>query len=1030
MTSVDDRPCLNQDVLLALVEGRLSTQERGEVDHHVDACSTCFQLISELLQLQTPAGEAAPTADLGFDEPLAIGTRLGRYIIQRCLGMGGMGIVHAAYDPELDRRLALKLVRVDRVGAARARELLSREARAMARLSHPNVVAVHDVGAEGERLFVAMELVDGLTLDRWCTTHQPSLHELLKLFEQAAQGLAAAHEAGIVHHDFKPSNVLVEASGRVRVSDFGLALLTRTEPTLTGEAARSPLLSRPGARAGTPAYMAPEQLLGSATGPATDQFSFCVTLYELLYAERPFAGTTFTEIREAVLSGVPRPAPRGTKVPGWLRLVLLKGLSASPEDRYPSMHALVSALRRERTLRRRRRVGLGLAATVGLVGLAIALGSRERATCEAGAQLRAEAWGSAQQAALRETFLSSGQPSARTAFEVVVRALDERASAWEAGFRDACEATWVRHTQSGELLDLRMACLTSRLREQRALVAVLSEGGSNLTERGPRSVHRLSSVDDCADGAALARPLALPKEHLARAEAIRSSLAQAQAQLAAARFATALTQAGQATDTAGGAGLRTLEAEGLLVKAEALLEQGALHDAARAARAAKRAAEAGRHDAARAQALIVLVDLAGRLGHLDEGFELVRDAEALVERLGDERLQGALDLRAAGVLALSGNHTSALDRFTKAAQLLTRTVGLEHPMVAAALEGQGDQHLALGRYAAARQLQAQALELREHALGAEHPDVGASLTHLGIAERKVGELTLALKHQQRALAIAQAALGPDHPATARTRASLAATWLAMGQQDDALHEYEQALALQQAQLGADHPEVLATLISLGNVLALKGDLGAAAERYRTALAGLATRLDSDPGQEALVLASLGRVRREEGRLNEAKELEDRALDLRRRTYGEEHPAVAASLTELGHLSRARGHPEEAVETYQRAIDVLERSVGDTHSDLSEPLGGLGLAHLALGDAARAAWVLERALALRPKEEPDPVTRAELRFGLAQALNVDGGNQLRAITLTLGARGDLELVPRRGATLQQAVARWLREREQG
>jgi predicted Ser/Thr protein kinase len=262
-------------------------------------------------------------APLGNAGRLPRGATLGRYVVLDPIGAGGMGVVYAAYDFGLDRKVALKLVRGDVSPAARdeRRMRLLEEAQAVARLTHPNVIAVHDVGSWQEEIFIAMEYVEGATLDQWlASTPRPTLRHVLDVFLQAGRGLAAAHRAGLIHRDFKPQNVLVGADGRVRVTDFGLA---RRMPDADGAVPSGTHGS------GTPAYMAPEQAAGHGGSALADQYSFAVALHEAVYGQRP-----------------PLTAPAGVRVPSWLRKVLLRALSADPARRYPSVDALLSELNR------------------------------------------------------------------------------------------------------------------------------------------------------------------------------------------------------------------------------------------------------------------------------------------------------------------------------------------------------------------------------------------------------------------------------------------------------------------------------------------------------------------------------------------------------------------------------------------------------------------------------------------------------------------------------------------------------------
>jgi serine/threonine protein kinase len=302
---------------------------------------------------QRERAQVEPTRTLGHSAPRTggevefEGDRIGRYRIEDMLGRGGMGVVLRAHDPELDRELAIKLLH-ERVGAgerARARALLLREARAIAKLSHPNVIQVYDVGVHRERVYVAMELVRGEPLHRWMRGHR-SLAELLDVFIQAARGLAAAHRVGLVHRDFKPPNVLVGDDGRTRVLDFGLARPPEPESApITRETGElDPSLTLTGGVVGTPPYMAPEQFDEAVPDARADQFAFCVSLFEGLFGRRPFEGTDMPQLREAIRNRpVVIPVHADVLPPGLVAL-LERGLAKHPDDRFDTMRALLDVL--------------------------------------------------------------------------------------------------------------------------------------------------------------------------------------------------------------------------------------------------------------------------------------------------------------------------------------------------------------------------------------------------------------------------------------------------------------------------------------------------------------------------------------------------------------------------------------------------------------------------------------------------------------------------------------------------------------
>ncbi|MCW5805977.1 MAG: serine/threonine protein kinase [Deltaproteobacteria bacterium] len=384
--------CLDANAVQDLMSDSLDPAARADAFRHLDACADCREVIGVLAreQVQTSAEEAhrrqqatvrsAPTGlsstaialpDLPGPSGASLQmakieeqARLGRYQLIGKLGSGAMGVVYRASDIDLDRDVALKLLkRPD----ASLTDRLVREARAMAKVSHPNVVGVFDVGIVDGKTYIAMELVEGQSLRTWQTGTKRTIPEIIEAYVAAGRGLAAAHAAGIIHRDFKPDNALVSADGRIRVTDFGLAAAAvTTTGAKGGDAITDVDLTASGSVLGTPAYMAPEQFTGGNIDPRTDQFNYCVALYEALYGHRPFPGKTFEELGDSVCDGKVRP-PNGANVSAALRKILLRGLSVRPGDRFPTMDALLVELGRDRARPWR---WAALAST----GIAIALG--------------------------------------------------------------------------------------------------------------------------------------------------------------------------------------------------------------------------------------------------------------------------------------------------------------------------------------------------------------------------------------------------------------------------------------------------------------------------------------------------------------------------------------------------------------------------------------------------------------------------------------------------------------------------------
>jgi serine/threonine-protein kinase len=378
---------LSDETIGVLLDGKLDQSAVREVARHIDGCDKCRAIVVEvarnvrssslLVDASLEAGTAGTeTGEFERVRTLPGGSALGRYIVVAPIGAGAMGIVYVALDPDLGRRVALKLLRTDpaTMTSESGRARLLREAQAIARLSHPNVVSIHDVGTAGDEVFLALELVDGETLTEWLRIAPRSWREVLGVFREAGEGLAAAHAAGLVHRDFKPDNVLVGRDGRARVTDFGLArtaadTLAAQDPSSSSRSVLAASITRTGTLVGTPAYMAPEQLARRPADARADVFSYCTSLYEALYGERPFGGSTLAELCGTIERSAVRPPPPRARVPGWLRRIVVQGLRADPRDRPQTMRALLGALDAGSSRARRRRVLFGAAAIVGVAGV-------------------------------------------------------------------------------------------------------------------------------------------------------------------------------------------------------------------------------------------------------------------------------------------------------------------------------------------------------------------------------------------------------------------------------------------------------------------------------------------------------------------------------------------------------------------------------------------------------------------------------------------------------------------------------------
>jgi tetratricopeptide (TPR) repeat protein/predicted Ser/Thr protein kinase len=936
---------------------------------------------------------------------VAPGTIIGRYVVLSMLGAGAMGMVLAAYDPELDRKVALKLLkpRTGSQDAAQAR--LRREAQALAKLDHPNVVGVHDVGVHEGQLFVGMEFVEGQTLGEWMAAAKRPRPwpEVVRVFAEAGRGLAAAHEAGLVHRDFKPDNVMLGADGRVRVMDFGLARghaedEAPSEPALessssleirAAQSQSSPAVTRTGAMTGTPAYMSLEQFKAKGVDARSDQFGFCVALYEALHGERPFAGTSVMQLLHEVMHAQVREPPKGTKVPVWLRKVVVRGLSNDKDARWPSMTALLDALGNDPAVRRRKWWAVTIVAGM-LAGGAWGMWNLARRDAQACAGMQSKldgVWDDERRAAVRAAIEGTRLSYAVDTWDRISPQLDAYTRAWLAARVDACEATH-RGEQSGELLDLRMACLDERLSHVRATVEVLAAADKTVVEKAVAAVADLPGLERCADVNALKAEIPPPEdpEVAQRVAELDEQLIEARALSRAGKYAEALTKTEAVVQEADTLGYDPLQVQARLLEgdlqaltgnfeqARAALEQA--YDAAVGLRMAAEAAEASRD--------LVYV-LGDQLARHEAGRQWAKHAEPLARAAGtDEALAGYLH-NVGDVSFSEGKYDEARGYQERALAIQEKALGAEHLELASILNSLAGVAWGEGKYVEARGYLERALAIQEKALGAGHPEVANSLSNLGVLAKSEGKLEQARAHGQRALAIWETTQGPEHPDVAYALANLGSMFEAEGKHEDSSRHYARALAIWEKALGPDHPNVAFALNGLGGVALAEGKTEEARVYYERALASKEKTLGVDHPEVAYSLNNLGLVMRAEGKLDAARAYLERALAVREKALGLEHPDVAASIDNLGILACEEAKYTEAYGYFERALGIREKALSAEHPDMASSLTGLGQALLGQGKPADARGYLERALSIRTANEVDPLALAETRFALAQAL---------------------------------------------
>jgi eukaryotic-like serine/threonine-protein kinase len=973
---------------------------------------------------------------------LARGDFVGRYVVVSKLGAGGMGIVYAAYDPELDRKIALKLLRGTAVEDADARDRLLREAQALARLSHPEVVAVHDVGAHEDGVYISMELVVGETLSGWAAQKRRTWREVLTVMLGVGRGIAAAHAAGLVHRDLKPDNVMIGLDGRVRVMDFGLTRLqpdascakTTLQEDIGGRGRLASPLTQASSLMGTPAYMAPEQFAGSEVTAAADQFAYCLTMWEMLYGEPFFAGESLPTRAAAVIEGRRRPVPRGRRVPRWLRRACERGLATDPERRWPSMEALLTELSRGQARGRRRSILLGVG---GLALLALgAEGARrvDRANrvtaCErAGAEIE-QVWNDEARASIRQRLVATEVPVAKATADKVMPWLDAHADEWRVNRTEVCLAASLEERLDAEDHDKAVWCLEDRRLSFEGLVELLSDPSPALVQEAVLLAAGLSPPATCADAGALATMLPVPPPDLRpRLNEIRRGLDRIESLFVEGAYEDAVQMARAVASDAEAAaqpmfGTRARLLEGRLLVALGRYEEGEslVHEAY------VDAASAGAWGVAVTAATSMMGIVGYHQARPKEGHIWASHAKVALAHAYDPI--GRRETMRLGELAnlhvIAGEYTQARDAYERALSLAEATMGPEYPDVAVLINGVAGTEYMLGDYEKARVLHERALALRAKVLGAEHPHTAASLNNLANVHFSTGAYEEARRTYEQALRIRERVLGPEHPETATTLNNLGIVFRAMGDLDAARRSQEGALAIREQVLGPTHATVADSLDGLARTLHAGGEREGARTYLERAIAIREAALGADHPLLAETIEVQASMFYEVRDFERAATLYERALEIYERALGPEHRNVAGCLADLAAIDYELGEYPRAQARYERALQILEGALGPEHDDLAVPLVGLarlasdqGRFEQAVALAERAVRVSEAAVA------PDRI--AASRFALARILwDAPGGDRTRALEMARTAEAGFRNAPGTAEAMAE-VAAWLAAR---
>ncbi len=854
--------CLDENQILLVLEGEIPC---SEVEEHLDACAACRRVL----------GAAAPDEDEG--EAFARGAAVDRYVILAPLGRGSMSRVYKAYDPDLDRPVALKLLR--REGD---QHLILQEARALGKLSHPNVVQVYDAGNHEGSVFIAMELVDGAPLSTFCEgPPKPSFRAVIDAYIEAATGIGAAHARGIIHRDVKPSNILRGNDGRVRVADFGLAAI-RSPASIGGR-------SRP-ARAseglvGTPLYMAPEQLDGAEATPRSDQYGLCAALFEGLYGELPFPRSSYEELCAKKREGAPE-APKGTSVPAWIHRAIARGLAPESDDRHPSMEALIAALRDDPSARRRGRLRAIGAGAIGAALLTIAAVGGARSAkndpCAHPERALRGAWDDDTKSRVRASLFNTKRSYAPDVADRVLARLDGYAAAWSAMRGEVCAASGGAGAPR-ESLAVRDACLDRRRDQLAALTALLAERPDpELLDKAPEMAAKLPSIATCADTEALLARVRPPEDPLvkARIAALTPRVDRAEALYKAGKFKDGLAIAEPLLAETSDLAYAPLRAQIEFVTAELRYGAGDYQGAVALLRVATITAAKGKDDilAVHAWSNLLFVT-SSRLRRLDEAAVILSLGHSAAARVQDtQALSHWADVEGSA-LSDMGKLEASKQAYERGLAMREKALGPDHPDTSVSLNNLGIVLCRLGRCGEAKTYLERAVAVSERAIGPFHPDTAASITNLGNALRRTGDYVAARRAHERAIAIKEQALGPDHPSVAGALSNLGNVLHDMGDDAGALAAHERALAIKERALGPEHLDVASSLVGIGN-------------------------------------ASLGREK-----LPEAERAFERALALYEKHQGAKHEDLSSSLTGLGKVALARGDLTSAVRLLERAEKV-------------------------------------------------------------------------------------------------------------
>ncbi|MCY1068929.1 serine/threonine-protein kinase [Nannocystis sp. RBIL2] len=883
---------------------------------------------------------------------------IGPFLVERKLGEGAMGVVFAGYDRKLERKVALKLVRKQLLDNPAVRERMSREAQAMARLSNPHVVQVYQVGEHDGGIYMAMEYVEGETLSEWLRSAPRPWQLILRTLCDAGRGLAAAHAAGLVHRDFKPDNVLVDAAGRARVLDFGLvqaegspdelaersaidqevAITAMGEPSHATAPGTEPLdrsnllhwsvrLTQMGNVLGTPAYMSPEQHFGRPAGPTSDQFSFSITLYEALYGVRPFIGDSWAAIRLQVQDGIIPAPPLESPVPRRLFKVIARGLALEPADRWPSLAAMIAALEHDPWKARVRVAAMaGLIGAASLASYAVAVSQVEGGQrCQFDADKLAGVWDPSRVTAMTRAFEATHLAFATDTARRVEGRVDAYAKAWLGARQAACQ-DHAAGVQTDRLIDLRVACLERRKAHLATLVDVFIGADAAVVQNAVQATASLPSLSACADSSELVAKVPPDDPAVAeRVEVVGRELGRVDILERTGQYEEGLGLAKQLRTEAASLGYPPLAAQAALSEGRLLMASARAVEAEAALRQALKLGIAHDLHATAAEAAIMRIFVLGNeLARPQEGLASVPFAEALVERAHGAALLGPL---------------------------LHNNAGAMHDLL-------GDVDAARASYEAA------IAGLR----GLAEPDpLEAIVQHnLGQMFLDRGRLDPARDQFLRALERFVAIVGDGHPLVAHPLIGLGDVDLGRGRHLEAMPSYLRALALLEGAHGPEHRYLMYPLVGLGHAHARAGRADEAAKFYARAVQ-IAERADIRDKFFAAALAGLADVSASANATEQAQQLYERAWTVYEELGADDEEAARAALR-AGELALQRNEREAASRWFERVLAKPGEASRQLRARAAAQLAGVLAARGGAG-SARVCELAQGAAAGLDEAEP-------------------------------------------------------------